>query len=63
MKLRVIWDDMIADEKNFITEAHRVVLKNEQYFGGKYELWIPTDNDIQEALDVWMPRFLNIFNL
>ncbi|MBN1798729.1 MAG: hypothetical protein JW822_09130 [Spirochaetales bacterium] len=42
----------IADETNFITEANRVILANEQYFGGKYELWVPTDAEIQEALDV-----------
>jgi hypothetical protein len=47
----------IADKQLFISKEQRVILEHEEYFGEKYELWIPTDDDIQEALDVII-RFL-----
>jgi len=38
----------IADEQFFISKANSVILGSEEYFGRKYELWIPTENDIKD---------------
>ena len=42
----------IADEHMFISNEQRVILEDEEYFGGKYELWVPTAAETQEALEV-----------
>jgi len=40
-----------------IPKENRVVLADEEYFKQRYELWVPTENDIREALDA-IYRFL-----
>lgn len=47
----------IADEQLFISKTNRVILGSEEYFGRKYELWSPSEDDIQEALNAIF-RFL-----
>jgi hypothetical protein len=51
--------NQITKKEFLIPPQNRVVLRDEAYFKARYELWVPTEHDVQQALQD-IHRFLEI---